>query len=779
MLAVEFKNLIKQIGIPCNWNDLRATYRYNADEKQFRAFEEDMLNLVRRGGNFDESLNVIMKHIDLFDKEQYVFRVARLLEKEINEEKSIFSGTPQQRVSLNYPKTNRQQAFQTAKKSLRKVDIIDVELSKKRIDLYSSQEFIGNKNFFDKRKEKTAALLQRIEETIGLENVLGYIKPTDLIQCCKYPNLGNVLAVRIIENSATIDINNAEYQDKVLGKEGLKKKAEENEAKAKTFRWEDFFEAVKKYAQYIELDKVLLLANTVYYNKYGDGLENFTQEEARELKDFTDKVGTLLDNPKVSIDSPRFNRTITYSELKEWVYTLNRHYIGGEFHTDEQISELANDIVNGRCDVSDISPEEFKDIIAFTAQEVGYILENAPESLGFMLENEYIDEEMAKEALSTQEEVPDEELLYLYKNNLVTNEVLAELLKKKVINVDGIRLLKENEVKERPLESIASSKKMVELYLDKENSPEEFEEYRRLYKLLKVEGKSIKEQKENADLLIDENLDLLEEDRIYDLYRMGLIPIDTTIEFIGKDALLNAFANGELKPTDSKRLYDSGTITIAMIREILKKPEIDDGQKLVLIYSTFPDKDDVKTRSKLIDYLKDAADNFKNSGKGPKRKREPKPEDPVPQNKYVSDPCSRWKLISNIDKDYSQEYLKDGHIIFYLPNEEKYIIEKLYDKNRKPAYGAATYILDERTYEQNKDEIIKDGKIDKSTLVSLRGEKPKEVKKLIHTGWGNAVLKYFGIQDSKKYSKEQCRIIKELADEVEKTKRPLDDDERE
>ena len=34
----EFKNLIKQIGIPGNWNDLRATYRYNVDEKSYRAF---------------------------------------------------------------------------------------------------------------------------------------------------------------------------------------------------------------------------------------------------------------------------------------------------------------------------------------------------------------------------------------------------------------------------------------------------------------------------------------------------------------------------------------------------------------------------------------------------------------------------------------------------------------------------------------------------------------------------------------------------------------------
>ena len=121
--------------------------------------------------------------------------------------------------------------------------------------------------------------------------------------------------------------------------------------------------------------------------------------------------------------------------------------------------------------------------------------------------------------------------------------------------------------------------------------------------------------------------------------------------------------------------------------------------------------------------------------------------------------------------------MKDGHIIFYLPSEEKYIIEKLYDKNRKTAYGAATYILDEKTFEMHKDEIIKDDKINKSALVDLRKTNSKEVKKLIHTGWGNAMLKYFGVKESKKYSKEQCRVIQSLAEEVENSKRPLDERE--
>ena len=44
MLAVEFKKLINQIGIPTSWPDIRAANRYNAPEEKFRAFEEEVLN---------------------------------------------------------------------------------------------------------------------------------------------------------------------------------------------------------------------------------------------------------------------------------------------------------------------------------------------------------------------------------------------------------------------------------------------------------------------------------------------------------------------------------------------------------------------------------------------------------------------------------------------------------------------------------------------------------------------------------------------------------------
>ena len=775
MLAVEFKKLIKQIGIPTTWVDIRSTYKYNAPEQKFRAFEEDVLSYIRQENSFDGIVNLIIKYEEIFDKELFILRVARLLENDIANEKNIFANPKSNlsKIRLHEFSSNKASALQAAKRALKKVDIVDVEMTKKRLDVYSSQEFIGNRGFYDKKRDLTTATLKNIEETIGLENLLGYIKPSDLIQCCRYPNLGNALAVRIIENGEISSDSSYKFEDKVMTEIESLQKAEK--MPAKTFKWEDFYKVVKDHALYMDFDKVMLLSLAVFYNKYGDRLENFTQEEAIELQEYAEKIENLLENKKVTIDSPRFNRTISFRDINEWVTTLNRHYIGGEFHSNERITELANDIVNGKVDPSVLSREEFVETMRFSTDEIGYIIENIPTSLQFLIENEYITPEVAKQAIDTQEEMLAPELLYAYQSGLIDIDKIADLFNCKIINLDSIRMLKENEDKDKPLDGIVSSKRLIDLYFDKEKR-EEFEKYRKLYKLLKIEGKTVEEQKAAADDLIDKSIDLLEEDKIYDLYHMGLIPVDTTIEFVGQSALIKAFSEGELKPTDSKRLYDSGVITIQMIRDVLKDQSIDDGQKLVLIYSTFPNREDVKTRIKLIEYLNDAADNFKNSGRNDKKKKSvEKPSDNSPQNKFVTDPCSRWKLISSIDEEYSQEYLSDGHIIFFLPNEEKYIIEKLYDKNRKPAYGAATYILDERTFEENREQIIKDNKIDKSVLVELKNTQNRNVKRLIHTGWGKGLTEFFDIAESKKYTKEQCRIIKALVEEVESSKKPLEE----
>ena len=105
--------------------------------------------------------------------------------------------------------------------------------------------------------------------------------------------MGNLLAVKIIENGKKIkNKDTIRIQDRVNNREI---ETTEKLAKGKYFEWDEFIYTVRENFRYIDIDKMLLLANTIFYNKYGNEPEKFPFEEARKLREFTRKVEGLLE----------------------------------------------------------------------------------------------------------------------------------------------------------------------------------------------------------------------------------------------------------------------------------------------------------------------------------------------------------------------------------------------------------------------------------------------------------------------------------------------------
>ncbi len=50
----------------------------------------------------------------------------------------------------------------------------------------------------------------------------------------------------------------------------------------------------------------------------------------------------------------------------------------------------------------------------------------------------------------------------------------------------------------------------------------------------------------------------------------------------------------------------------------------------------------------------------------------------------------------------------------------------------------------------------------------------KKADRIIHTGWSNGICRYFDIENSSNYTKEQTENIKKLAKQVEESKIPLE-----
>ena len=148
-------------------------------------------------------------------------------------------------------------------------------------------------------------------------------------------------------------------------------------------------------------------------------------------------------------------------------------------------------------------------------------------------------------------------------------------------------------------------------------------------------------------------------------------------------------------------------------------------------------------------------------------------------SRYVTDPCTRWNFMASLDPNYAVDYLKtDGHAIIHLPTLGKHIVERIFEKSGKKhqwAYGHATYILDDDTYNSYKDRIVIDYDkkqnfvIDRKSLVSLRKE-TKGVEKVVHAGWGKSMCEAFDVDTSSFYTQEKREEIHRLAEEVERSK---------
>ena len=410
-----------------------------------------------------------------------------------------------------------------------------------------------------------------------------------------------------------------------------------------------------------------------------------------------------------------------------------------------------------------------------------------------------LQEEEIEEFLRVKRKFTDEQTLYYINKGLLQEEKAFELYNEGRITLENLEYVKFN-AEGKDFSKILLPEKLVELYLDSEKKVE-FEKYRKLYKLFIIdetkqekldreikqenpkaikalERKILTRRKANGINILEQSEELLEDEYMYDLYRKGLLLIDTVIDYVGYGAVSKLFASGELKPIDVKRLMDDKILTEAMLEEVFKNDTLTENQKLILIYSSFSsdDEKDAEMRNKFIGYMSERIESFTEST-GETRIRTGDGIVQDVQIKHVTDPWTRWNLISSLDKDYSQEYLKDGCIIFYLPNRSKYVIEKLYDKNNKPAYGAATYVLDENVFKTHENEIIVNGCINRTHLVSLNKNQMQGVKKLVHTGWASALIRYFDIENSKEYTEEEKADIKEKAEHVEKTKKPLSRDD--
>ena len=407
---LSMREILNKIGFPVTINEFRNTYKFNVDLNTAMEFESRLKQITK----MSDIQQIVCRYEDIFDKEIYVFHMARLLEKDIENIKRaelLDKEAVGQLVFTNdITGKNKRRFFVNAKNLLRNCDVIDIVMKKKtkgEFEIYSSMDFIAqNTEFSDKMEIEAFKKLEKIEEKIGLQNVVEFLKNSDISDICRYPNLAILLTV---------------------SQEKLEKK-------------------IRKYIQYIDLNKMLVLANAVYFYKYGEDLYKFSKEEVANLKSFTKAVSEIVGNSVQTLQTTRFYFTINYNDIKEKVKNLSETESSTE--NDNLIENVNNvneeeirEVENAEEVVEELEKEEIETVNEIQEKEEFETVNEMQEKEEFESVNEVqeIEENEEIQEIEMTEAIPESEETQLIAETQEFQENLNEEIKAEEIDEDNLK----------------------------------------------------------------------------------------------------------------------------------------------------------------------------------------------------------------------------------------------------------------------------------------------------------------------------------------------------
>lgn len=357
---------------------------------------------------------------------------------------------------------------------------------------------------------------------------------------------------------------------------------------------------------------------------------------------------------------------------------------------------------------------------------------------------------------------------YLLRNSNIKEEDIIDLY------VEGNTSLKLIESMDLEIPKEYFDNRFIELfnedvYLDTEETNSKLKRYGELYAKLREQEHITT----TTDELIERISGIFGEEFvpniIEELYKTGVVNIEEAIEWLGGEFLAAQYKQEGLQPVEIREMYNKGKINLQELAGMISLLE-DNTEKFMIISSLFPEPEAIETRQELSEICLELDEGIKEKGGKKRIKREKADRD---YNQYITDPTARFMLIKLLDENYSFKMTLDGHAIMHLPSSNRVLIERMLDKNGKPFYGAATYILDEDCFKRNEDAIVVDNKVKRNKL--SQNAESRGVEKLIHspTGWGKGIKEIFEINEETK-SPEELEQIERAIKIVEESRRKIE-----
>lgn len=754
-----------------DWDILKNFFR----EKNFNIEDQDMIEYFDRYSSTidkEKLIYVMLKNIKMLHLDKNV----SILKKTENRNTQMYS-----EILKKYT-----EALKSSK--------IEVPTITEKDGVYEIKGFEDINDLMDREKDlkkesnlrkHNLQVLLNVEEKIKMEMFFAIMRLQDFEEMlCPNRANGNLFRNLIIENAR--EMTHLTINEKT--KNGEKVSKEDIDTIYFYSLMEQTREVFVKHIEKFDIEKFLLLG--AYRAK--SALEN-NVEDSNTMIEIMQVANENIVNPKLKVQGNIYDGyagkqayiKYTQKELSEDVSRI----IGTQYFSKKELLETRQLLLDGKMELKLIPDVRAFNLLNLSKSQKLTLINNNPENFEQMVVFDAFSQDEIKEAL---EHIGDLKistpiLQKLYDNADIEKRDILKLYMRnnmdlaKTLDMDVMYDLKPEITVEELMKYYAKMK-------ENEQTAKDFNRYSLLFRELKMKGKTLEEQANMAEQIMEE---LYKTESDYDedlksLYQFDLLPIQSLIDWNGEDMVYDLIQNASLKPRDAKDLLVNDELDLGKVYDALRNSKISETEKMSFIYSSFDGigktEEEVnkqnEARNYLIQVIHVSQEAPEYSGNNYPKQARTKSEKKQKRNQYITDPVHRWQLFSVLDEDCSSEIFADGTVIFTLPNvkDGTVVIEKMLKNTKngnKPDYGVATYIMSQEEFYNARDEIEQGRKINRKKLIRLHEE--DKADKIIHSPtWGKKLKENLEITQENNYTQEKIAKIDEIVARIEKARELMD-----
>lgn len=572
---MSLEELISDIVILLGHNDIIAFCEdIEIVHNYFKVYKESK-------GDSDALKQFLIENKDAINKEKLIFRIYLNYKKNIAKAEarklfvsgeyakmmatmSVSAETVKEIKTLERTIEIQEKILKRIKDVAKKSDVYIAENKRQNnVDdwvIYSSKEEYNNRRLPEKSKlERWNKINSGIgDNNEGMEYIIRPILLTDLYSIFPDETVGMIIRASILEKA--IAKKGPEETEKLI--RARDKEDDEYDKIIQSVQPEEYISELReeliKNIRFIDLDKLILVSAS----RIEEALEKENIEDFRALI-FREILIYMKDN--LEDKNAKFEGVIedreTYEDIdlkysREDIEKCIARFIDDKYVPKKDIEKIKEQLLKGNASTGSIDEEIIK-LMELSDKEIKELAHMDPINLKFAIDKLNLSEEEILEIIkNSSENIKTENLRNLYNEKKLSLDSIVNLYKLNYINKEFIIKMAED----TDMADELSITRINDLYIkSKQNEQEDNEQLEmelELYRALNIEGKTDEKFQKQANKIINEIVeDINDEEDLLFYYKNGIIPISTVAEW-GGDIVKDLFLQGRITEEEFETAAD-------------------------------------------------------------------------------------------------------------------------------------------------------------------------------------------------------------------------------